>query len=376
MKENAKVKKKECKEIYRRESPDQNKRPFSKGPSFSKQDGGDSQYLQKSLITNGKVVVVKGIKTEDSLARKHNKKATFFNKNIAQLKKNSKGEIYIKETVPLPLSGGSLPEIVSLHQLREIHPLVRNLFPNVKVSNFPLAGRLQYFVKHWKKLTSNPQILEWVSGLKIDFILEPFQEKVPHHQKLSAQESLLVTKKVESMLRKVAIQKTSVKRGQFLSNLFLVGKKDRENRPVINLKMNAFIPYLHLKMEGLHLLKDMLKEKEYMCKIDLKDAYFCVPLHQKHRKYIRFCWEGQLYEFFCLCFGLGLAPRIFTKLLKIPIATLRRINIRILVYLDDMLLMSQTIGGLNMARDTLIFLLQQLGFIITLKKSVLSATQK
>ena len=75
-------------------------------------------------------------------------------------------------------------------------------------------------------------------------------------------------------------------------------------------------------------------------------------LYQKHRKYIRFCWEGQLYEFLCLCFGLGRAPRIFTKLLKIPIAILRRINIRIIVYLDDMLLMSQTIEGLNMARDT------------------------
>ena len=41
-----------------------------------------------------------------------------------------------------------------------------------------------------------------------------------------------------------------------------------------------------------------------------------------------------------------------------------------------MLLMSQTAEGLNMARDSLIFLLQQLGFIINLKKSVLLATQK
>ena len=38
LKETAKVKK-ECKEIYRCERPDQNKRPFNKGPSFSKQDG-------------------------------------------------------------------------------------------------------------------------------------------------------------------------------------------------------------------------------------------------------------------------------------------------------------------------------------------------
>ena len=31
--------KKECKEINHRERPEQNKQPFSKGPSFSKQDG-------------------------------------------------------------------------------------------------------------------------------------------------------------------------------------------------------------------------------------------------------------------------------------------------------------------------------------------------
>ena len=192
-------------------------------------------------------------------------------------KKHSTEEIYNKETVLLALLGKSLSEIVSLHQLRHIHQLVQNLFPNVKVSNFPLAGRLQYFGKHWKKLTCNPKILEWVSGLKTDFILEPFQKKVPHHPKMSAQESLLVTKEVETMLKKGTIQKTSVKKGQFFSNLFLVGKKDRGNRPAIKLKnLNAFIPYLHFKMKGFHLLNDMLKEKDYMCKIHLKDAYFCV----------------------------------------------------------------------------------------------------
>ena len=38
--------------------------------------------------------------------------------------------------------------------------------------------------------------------------------------------------------------------------------------------------------------------------------------------------------------------------------------------------MTKTTQGLNMASDTLIFLLQQLRFIINLKKSLLSATQK
>ena len=47
------------------------------------------------------------------------------------------------------------------------------------------------------------------------------------------------------------------------------------------------------------------------------------------RKYIRFIWEGNLYEFLCLCFGLGPAPLIFTKLMKIPISVLRKLNVRV-----------------------------------------------
>ena len=40
-----------------------------------------------------------------------------------------------------------------------------------------------------------------------------------------------------------------------------------------------------------------------------------------------------LHEFLCLCFSLGPASRIFTKILKIPIAILCDINIRMDIYL-------------------------------------------
>ncbi len=159
--------------------------------------------------------------------------------------------------------------------------------------------------------------------------------------------------------------------------LVLVGKKDGGNRPVINLKqLNAFVPYQSFKMEGLHLLKEMLQEKDYMCKIDLKDAYFCLLLHPMHTKFVRFQWEGQIYEFLFLCFGLGPAPRLFTKLLKVPIALIRRLNMRIIIYLEDMLLMSRSVEELLIAQDTLIFLLQLLGFVINQKKSLLSPVQE
>ena len=87
-------------------------------------------------------------------------------------------------------------------------------------------------------------------------------------------------------------------------------------------------------MEGLHYLRYMLQQGDYMCKLDMKDAYFLVPLHRNCRDKVRFQCSGKLYEFLCLCFGLGPAPRIFTKILKVPISLIRRLNIRINSYLS------------------------------------------
>ena len=68
-----------------------------------------------------------------------------------------------------------------------------------------------------------------------------------------------------------------------------------------------------------------------MIKLDLNDAYFCVPLHKGSREFARFQWYGKLYEFLCLCFSLGHAPRIFIKMLKKFLAVLRRMNMLIII---------------------------------------------
>ena len=68
------------------------------------------------------------------------------------------------------------------------------------------------------------------------------------------------------------------------------------------------------------LLNKMLLPKDKICKIGLKDAYFAIPLSVKSKNYVKFHTKVLLYEFCCLCFGLSLAPLIFTKLLKVSIS--------------------------------------------------------
>ena len=60
----------------------------------------------------------------------------------------------------------------------------------------------------------------------------------------------------------------------YLSSLFLVPKKGGSQRPVVNLKpLNQFLPYEHFKMEGIHMVRDLLRKGDFMVKIDLKDCF-------------------------------------------------------------------------------------------------------
>ena len=47
-------------------------------------------------------------------------------------------------------------------------------------------------------------------------------------------------------------------------------------------------------------------------------------------------------ELLCLHFGLGLAPLVFTKLIKILNSLLRKLIVKIVINLQDILLMSQS----------------------------------
>ena len=77
--------------------------------------------------------------------------------------------------------------------------------------------------------------------------------------------------------------------------------------------MNEFIPPPHFKMEGFHTLRVVLRRDDWMTKVDLKDAYFMIPIQEEDRKLLRFSVQNRLFEFTCLPLGLSCAPWVFTK---------------------------------------------------------------
>lgn len=64
-----------------------------------------------------------------------------------------------------------------------------------------------------------------------------------------------------------------------------------------------------------------------MTSIDLKDAYYSIPIALEHQKYLKFIWRDQLYAFTCLPMGLSSSPWIFTKVMKSVFAYLRDLSL-------------------------------------------------
>ena len=58
-------------------------------------------------------------------------------------------------------------------------------------------------------------------------------------------------------------------------------------------------------MENLKSAITLMSPNCYMASIDLKDAYYSVSIDTNHRKYLRFVWKNQLFQFTCLPNGLS-----------------------------------------------------------------------
>ena len=128
-------------------------------------------------------------------------------------------------------------------------------------------------------------------------------------------------------------------------------------------------------MESITNLTTMLSKNDWIVTIDISEAYLTIPLDEQFKDHVAFWYQDQTYRFLCMPFGLNDATRAFTKTMKHPSAKVRALGFKVLVYLDDWILASQTrLLCLKQSRFLVNFL-QKLGFRIKLEKSSLAPSQ-
>lgn len=128
-------------------------------------------------------------------------------------------------------------------------------------------------------------------------------------------------------------------------------------------------------MDTLNSVINLISPGAYFASLDLKHAYYTIPIAVEQRKYLKFLWAGNLYEFNALPMGLTSSPRIFTKVMKPPLAQIRKLGGSISGYIDDFFIVGQSREECACTVDEAIHLFIRLGFYVHPVKSDIVPTQ-
>ncbi|KAI2667776.1 Transposon Ty3-G Gag-Pol polyprotein [Labeo rohita] len=233
----------------------------------------------------------------------------------------------------------------------------------------------------WKLL---PNVSAWVlrtveRGYRIQFGAPPPPFNGVFPTVVNPEQGLVMEQEVETLLRKQAIEVVPPhdRESRFYSRYFTVLKKDGGLRPILDLRqLNRSVMRLKFKMLTIYQVVSQIRSEDWFVTIDLKDAYFHVSILPQHRKFLRFAFRGEAYQYRVLPFGLALSPGTFRKCVDAALAPLRLRGIHILNYIDDWLILAQSEHIVVQHRDVVLAHMKELGLRLNAKKSVLSPLQR
>ncbi|KAL0201989.1 hypothetical protein M9458_000007, partial [Cirrhinus mrigala] len=279
---------------------------------------------------------------------------------------------------PLRGSQGPLDQVLPAGQPLQDTGLATRVTPEASLERLvPLVDHLAA----WKLL---PNVSAWVlhtveRGYRIQFGAPPPPFNGVFPTVVGPEQGLVMEQEVATLLRKEAIEVVppQSRESGFYSRYFIVPKKDGGLRPILDLRLlNRSVLRLKFRMLTVRQVVSQIRSEDWFVTIDLKDAYFHVSILPQHRKFLRFAFRGEAYQYRVLPFGLALSPRTFTKCVDAALAPLRLQGIRILNYIDDWLILAQSEMVAVRHRDVVLAHMKALGLRLNAKKSVLSPLQR
>ena len=88
---------------------------------------------------------------------------------------------------------------------------------------------------------------------------------------------------------------------EFISPIFAREKSNGVFCLIVNMKrLNEVVEYKKFKMETVSTLLHLIKPGMYMTKLDIKDAYYSVPICGNHQTLLKFQYQTSLFKFTAL----------------------------------------------------------------------------
>ena len=129
-------------------------------------------------------------------------------------------------------------------------------------------------------------------------------------------------------------------------------------------------------MTGVYSVPSIIRKGDWGVKLDITQAYYHVAMAARSRPYLRFIHNGKVYEFRVLTFGAHSSPFAFTRLGKTITLHCHTLGIRVVIYLDDVLILASTASLVASHAQIMIDLLVFLGMTIKVEKSILTPSQR
>ena len=247
------------------------------------------------------------------------------------------------------------------------------------------GGRLSQFWEEWRDMGASQALLDTLrDGYTISLREEPVlsSPNMKWATVLKPEAMAVVRDKVSQLAMKGAVEVVPWTRAEqepgMYSNLFCVPKRTSEGyRAIIDLsRFNDFVEKKSFRMSTIREVSCSVSRGSVGATIDLEDAFFHVPLHPESRKYTRFILDGIIWQFKCLPMGLTSSPRVFTELTRVLMRHLRRRGMVVIIYLDDILVLSRSKWQSRRDTGLVLSLLTRLGFLINYLKSATEPQQK
>ncbi len=163
----------------------------------------------------------------------------------------------------------------------------------LRIGGVAAGVHCQLSLDSWERKVSDPWVLATIArGYRLQFRRRPppftrvriTSVKDPVQAKILAGE-------ITMFLQKDAIVRVSTReqRAGLYSAYFLIPQKDGGLCPILNLRcLNAYVKVLPFKMLHIRDILESVEQGEWFTSIDLKDAYFHVPICQEHWQFFSF----------------------------------------------------------------------------------------
>jgi hypothetical protein len=164
-------------------------------------------------------------------------------------------------------------------------------------------------------------------------------------------------------LRQAGIIERS-KRGPFVSSIFVIPKKDNTARP------KFYLPSIYQLINR----KTFPFKSPHYIKIDLKNAFFNIKIHEKSRYITTFWYAGKYWRFKYLPFGLSIAPFFMQLLANYISLQFRQKGMFAWMHLDDLIVAHDDLILLKTVLKDVLNRLDRSGIQINQEKSQLEPT--